>query len=91
MDNMTSLMLHVFPMLSMWNMRWYTMPYEETLPAKDRRFLALDDTLDITKFLLAPFLFYSAWITLYFMIHFVIAKERIAERNYDTMFRAYEK
>lgn len=91
LDNMSSLMLHVFPMLSMWNMRWYTMPYEATKPEKDRRFLSPDESFDSTKFFLVPFLFYLAWVSVYFMIHFVFAKDRIVERNYETMFRAYER
>ena len=86
---MTSLMLHVFPMLSMWNMRWYTMPYEATLPEKERRFLDLDTSYDTTKFFVVPFAFYLVWVVIYFIIHFVVAKERIAKRNYDTMFRSY--
>ena len=89
MDNMTSLMLHVFPMLATWNMRWYTMPHEATLPEKERRFLDLDASYDTTKFFIAPFAFYLAWLSVYFIIHFVVAKERIASRNYETMFRAY--
>lgn len=84
-------MLHVFPMLSMWNMRWYTMPHQLTMPEKERRFLDLDESFSYTKFLLVPFLFYLAWVIVYFIIHFVVAKDRIKDRNYDTMFRAYEK
>lgn len=91
MDNMTSLMLHVFPMLSMWNMRWYTMPYEATLPEKERRFADLDTSYDTVKFFGVPFAFYLLWVSVYFVIHFVVAKDRIVRNNYDTMFRAYEK
>lgn len=67
------------------------MPYEATLPEKERRFLTLDDSFDSTKFFLVPFLFYLGWVSVYFVIHFIVARQKIVDRNYDTMFRAYEK
>ena len=31
-DNLTSIAIHIIPLVTSWNLRWYTIPYESTLP-----------------------------------------------------------
>lgn len=89
LDNMSSLMLHIFPQTAMWNLRWNTMPYEATLPEDQRRFLSIDTAFDVKKFFVFPLFLYFIWATCYVLINFVIARKRIKERNYDNMFSYY--
>jgi len=77
--------------LTLWNLRWYTIPYEQTLPPSERRFLDLDTTFDFKKFFVYPLCFYFLWVSVYFIINFVVAEKRIRERNYDNMFHYYMK
>jgi len=90
-DNMSSLMLHMFPQLAMWNLRWNTMPYEETLKQEDRRFGNLDTNFTVMKMLVCPILFYFLWVSIYFSVTFILAKERIKRRNYDNMYQYYQR
>ena len=92
-DNMSSLALHMFPALSMFNLHWNTMEYEKTLPISERKFLQYDKSkpLDLTQIFGIPVAVYLIWIGLYFIINFVISAKRIRERNYDTMYIYYEK
>jgi len=89
LDNLTSLALHIFPQICMWNLRWSTMPYEQTLPESERRFLSFDGEFDVMTFIVYPLAFYFLWVSIYFMINFVVAKKRIQERNYDNMYNLY--
>lgn len=34
-------------------------------------------------------MFYFSWVTIYFLINFVISKDRIQKRNYDNMYAYY--
>jgi hypothetical protein len=36
LDNMSSLALHLFPTILLYNLQWNTMPYEKTLPESER-------------------------------------------------------
>ena len=90
-DNMTSLALHMYPQVTLWNLRWFTMEYELTLPEDKRTFLTLDTSFSFQKFILIPVGIYIFWIVCYFFINFVIAAKRIKERNYDNMFNYYDK
>lgn len=46
-DYLSSLSIHLFPMIAFWNLRWFTFPYEATLAESDRRFLTLDTSFDL--------------------------------------------
>ena len=89
MDNLSSLALHMFPQLCLWNLRWHTIPYEQTLPEAERMFLDIDTSFDVYKFFVYPLCFYFCWVSVYFTINFVVAARRIRERNYDNMFHYY--
>lgn len=90
-DNMSSLALHIFPIIVMWNLRWNTMPYEETLTESERHFLSIDTSFDFNKFFIYPMGCYFIWVSIYFVINFVVAAKRIRDRNYDNLFLYYEK
>ena len=86
---MSSLMLHYLPQLLSWNLRWTTIPYEESLPEDKRRFGNLDTSFTWNSMLLLPLLFYFSWVSIYFSINFVVAKERIRKRKYETLYGMY--
>jgi len=86
LDNLSSLLVHLLPQITLWNLRWHTMPYEAKLPEEERRFLTIDDSFTVTKFFIFPIFLYAIWMTLYFMVHFVFARERILRKNYHNMF-----
>ena len=90
-DNMSSLALHIFPIIVMWNLRWTTMSYEEKLPESERKFMPIDTSFDFYKFFVYPLGCYFMWVTVYFTINFVVAAKRIRSRNYDNLFLYYEK
>ena len=73
----------------MWNLRWNTLPYEETLAEDKRRFGILETDFNFVKMIVCPILFYFSWVTIYFVVNFVIAKDRIKRRNYDNMYQYY--
>ena len=75
----------------MWNLRWNTLPYEETLPEDKRRFGGLETEFTVMKMLICPILFYFLWVFIYFMVTFVIAKERIKRKNHDNMYKYYQR
>jgi hypothetical protein len=92
LDNLTSCAIHIIPMFSSWNFRWYTMEYMKTLPPEQRTFVALENEdlkLDYSAFLslyLLPLSLYLFWAFLYSMKMFVISKKKIVEKNYDNSF-----
>mmetsp|Transcript_1724 Transcript_1724/g.3053 ORF Transcript_1724/g.3053 Transcript_1724/m.3053 type:complete len:135 (+) Transcript_1724:1046-1450(+) len=81
-DNLTCLSLHILPQITTWNIRWTTMPFEADLPEEKRRFGTTDTTFSMKELFLIPFCFYLLWATLYFLINFVVAADRIRKRNY---------
>lgn len=91
-DNLTSLALHMLPQMITYNIKWYTLPYEAELPEKERTFLQLteDDSFSFTlELFLFPMGIYLIHAVVMYNINFVFAKKRIAERNYDTMFKYF--
>ena len=42
-------------------------------------------------FIVYPIAFYFVWVTIYYLINFVLARKRIRDRNYDNMFESYQK
>lgn len=88
-DNLTSLALHIFPNITIWNLRWTTMPYEATLPESERRFLQFDSSFEFKKIFAFPLAYYFAWAFFYYMVNFVISARKIKERNYDNMWTYY--
>uniref|UniRef100_A0A7S3CMA4 Glycerophosphocholine acyltransferase 1 n=1 Tax=Strombidium rassoulzadegani TaxID=1082188 RepID=A0A7S3CMA4_9SPIT len=90
-DNLTSLALHIFPQVTTWNLRWSTMPQEVGVAEELRRVTELDTTFSFKKFYLVPVSIYMVWVSIYFIINFVVAAKRIRKRNYDNMFLLYEK
>ena len=91
LDKMSSLALHLCPKVALWNLRWNTMPHEAKLPAEERRFTDLDTTFAVDKFFFAPVGCYLAWLAAYWLLMFVLAKKRITQRNYDTLYAYYTR
>uniref|UniRef100_A0A7S3MV10 Glycerophosphocholine acyltransferase 1 n=1 Tax=Strombidium inclinatum TaxID=197538 RepID=A0A7S3MV10_9SPIT len=48
-------------------------------------------SFSVTKFFLAPVCLYFLWVTVYFIINFVVSADRIRQRNYESMFVYYDK
>ena len=90
-DNLTSLALHILPLLVTYNIRWNTIPYEATLPKSERRFFSDDDEFSWIAFFVIPMGLYCLHTIVMYCINFVFAKKRIAQRNYETMFIYFER
>lgn len=79
----------------MWNLRWFTLPFEAELPEEKRYFLTLDGNelyhlWYLTKFLfIIPLGLYFLWAFLYFLKNFVFSAKRIQERKYENMYVYY--
>ena len=55
----------------------------------ERMFLDLDTEFTVYKFFLCPIAVYLFWLTLYFVFNFIVAAERIKERNYMNLYIYY--
>ena len=87
-DNLTSLVIHAIPMMSMYNMRWVTIVEEAKLPEEQRYFVSLPtDGISMTTHVMAPLALYIFWAIFYSLKIFVVSPKRIKERNYETMYR----
>lgn len=42
LDNLTSIAIHIIPLVTSWNLKWYTIPFEASLPEDERYFVSLD-------------------------------------------------
>lgn len=95
-DNLTSIAIHLIPLVSSWNLRWTTLAYEATLPESQRYFLTLpENDLQFSfeffkKLFFIPLSLYLLWASLYYLKVFVISSAKIKERNYETMYVYYE-
>ena len=85
-DYLSSLSIHLFPMIAFWNLRWFTFDHEKSLPEDQRRFLELDTSFDANKFFLYPLIFYAGWVFVYFAINFVICKSNIEKNGYENLY-----
>lgn len=91
-DNLSSLALHISPLLITHNIRWNTLPAEAKLPADKRRFFdSLDTSFTWTEIVVIPLGLYGIHTMIMFLINFIWAKKRIAARNYETMFQYFER
>jgi len=90
-DHLTSLCIHAIPLVTSFNLRWTTLPYEQTLPPEERYFVSFDlDEMDdydfVRRFFFYPFLLYVLWAVAYYLKIFVVSSRKIQERNYECMF-----
>lgn len=71
-----SLVIHLFPVCLMYNLRQITMPYELTLPEEKRWFLQHPKDMsfftkdELFKNVAIPIGFYLAWAVVYYFIIF---------------------
>ena len=72
MQELSSLVVHMMPSIAMWNLKWYTMEYEKTLPPEERRFLELDHTFDVYTLVVYPLAYYMAWLIIYAILNFIL-------------------
>lgn len=83
LDNLISVTIHILPQLTSWNLRWYTLPWEESLEEGKRHFLTLDHNEGsqwlsfFTKIFLIPLALYLLWAALYFLKVFILSSKRI--------------
>ncbi|CDW79016.1 UNKNOWN [Stylonychia lemnae] len=95
LDNLTSIAIHLIPLVTSYNLRWTTLFYERSLPEGERYFLNIDEdnekfTLNfLFKMFFIPFAVYILWAFLYYMKVFIISSKKIKERNYETMYIYY--
>jgi len=89
-DMLTSLGIHLFPVICMYHFKWYTLEAEAQLPKEQRNFVTPvveDDWSEyLTNMVLWPILAYMFWLINYSLVNFVIAKGRIKRLEYDTLF-----
>jgi len=82
-------------MTIMWHIRWISIPAQPSLPPEQRRFGPISENLDWQQFLqlniVYPVIFYLVWCSLYGILNFVIAAERIKKRNYDSTYVHFNK
>jgi len=91
---LTSVSIHIIPLVTTWNLKWNTIPFEQTLPESERYFVSLSndngfDSVFFKKIFFIPLIGYLGWVALYYMKVFVISSKRIQEKNYETMFVYY--
>lgn len=83
-DHLTSLAIHVIPMVSVWNLRWSTLPNEKA----NEYYLDMD--LDYSPPLLQVIkdstFTYLIWAVPYSALLFSIKYEKIKQRKYDCLF-----
>lgn len=95
LDNLTSIAIHLIPLLTSWNLRWTTIAYEQALNENDRYFVSIDEQREhfnlsyFTKMFFIPLGLYLLWAFLYYMKVFVISKKKIQQKNYETMYIYY--
>lgn len=84
LDNLISLAIHVLPMVTSWNIKWHTMPYEHTLEKDKRYFFSLYDNQEPVSFFesfktlfLIPLAIYFVWVILYYVKNFIISSKKI--------------
>lgn len=80
-DKVTTLMMHASPALTAWSLRWY--PSDSWGASSD---LALYNEASAVQLLLYPLVFYLIWVICYYMITFVILKNRIKRKGGITMY-----
>jgi hypothetical protein len=80
-SHMTSLFIHMSPMLLSWAVRWYPGPWKvcENPPSCD--------DVSVFHLLRVSYLyFYLVWVVLYYGWVYVVMERRIQERGYETLF-----
>lgn len=83
LDTLISLTIHVLPMVTAWNLKWSTIPYENTLDKDKRYFFSYSDNNESTYFesfyslFLVPLAFYFVWVILYYIKNFIVSPKKI--------------
>jgi len=83
LDNLTSIAIHLIPLVTSYNLRWTTLEYESKLPEGERYFLTIDEAnekLDLQYFIkmfVIPFAVYILWAFLYYLKVFIISSKKI--------------
>jgi hypothetical protein len=94
-DYITSLGIHVVPMLTSVKIRWFIIPHEATLDPSQRVWPTLtaynDQTVSnyLWQMFVCPALGYLTWATFYCLVTFVFKAKRIKEKNYDNSFNYF--
>lgn len=83
-QNMTSVFIHVSPMMLSWGLRWFSSEHDFSI-CVDPPLCVAD--LDVTSLLTAALMrFYLWWIVLYYVWLFVINGEYIKSRGFNTLY-----
>ncbi|KAL4422696.1 hypothetical protein ABPG75_008893 [Micractinium tetrahymenae] len=85
-DKITTLMMHASPALSAWCMRWYPRP--EWTAGMSPEQLAEWNSASWPQMALLPAALNLAWVTVYYLVVFVLVNKRIQKRGYQNMFTA---
>eukprot|EP00347_Sterkiella_histriomuscorum_P015562 403356560 len=95
LDNLTSIAIHIIPLITSWNLRWTTIEHESQFPEEERYFISINESNEVYssqffyKMFFIPFALYLLWAILYFIKVFVISSKKITEKNYETMYIYY--
>lgn len=89
-DALTSVSIHFLPMITMYQIRWFTIPIQNGLPINEQRFvdLPVEDTWGgyFWSMLLWPILAYLIWSITYSMFNFMVCKERIIKKKRSNLY-----
>lgn len=85
-DKITTLMMHASPALSAWCMRWYPRP--EWTEGMSPEQLAEWNSASWPQMALLPAALNLAWVSVYYLVIFVLLNKRIQKRGYQNMFTA---
>ncbi|KAL4448970.1 hypothetical protein ABPG77_007687 [Micractinium sp. CCAP 211/92] len=85
-DKITTLMMHASPALSAWCMRWY--PRHEWTEGMSPEQLAEWNSASWPEMALLPAVLNLAWVSIYYLVIFVLLNKRIQRRGYQNMFTA---
>jgi hypothetical protein len=82
LDNLTSIAIHIIPLVTSWNLKWYTIPHESALHEDQRYFVSLDkdggwDADFFNKIFFIPLVMYLVWVGLYYLKVFVLSSKKI--------------
>lgn len=90
-DYSVSLAIHAMPMLTMVQVRWWSMKYEADLPMDQRRFAQFNHDIDwpayIDLMIIKPYKGYFLWLATYGFVNFVVRRDTIEKQNYLTLYK----
>lgn len=83
-DKITTLMMHASPAMTAWTLRWYPDPNQVQRLTPDTQ--AAMQHASWAEMTVMPTIFYMVWVLAYYLLTFVLLRNRIEGRGRLTMF-----